>query len=174
MFAETSRRLEHDGHVVFFVSIVPRRRCVQLSQERRAFMKRITALALCFGLALPGCVTTGPRRTDTGRMLTAMTQERGVLTDYARQMPIGTRVRAVTADNRRVRGTLVKRTDTAIVIQPRARVAEPLVEIPFDQLVTLEQEVPSSGTGKAVAAGLAAGAGAALGVILILIAIAGD
>jgi hypothetical protein len=111
---------------------------------------------------------------DTGRMLTAMTQERGVLTDYARQLPIGTRVRASAADRRTVRGTLVKRTDTAIVIQPRTRVAEPVVEIPYDQLVALEQEFPSTGTGKAVAAGLAAGAGAALGVILILIAIAGD
>jgi hypothetical protein len=137
-------------------------------------MKRITALALCLGLALPGCVTTGPRRTQTGTMLTAMTQERAVLSDYARQLPIGTRVRAVAADNRRVRGILVKRTETSILIQPRARVAEPFVEIPFDQLVTLEQEAPSSGTGKAVAAGMAAGAGAALGVILLLIAIWSD
>jgi hypothetical protein len=137
-------------------------------------MKRITALTLCLGLALPGCVTTGPRRTQTGTMLTSMTQERAVLSDYARQLPIGTRVRAVAADNRRVRGTLVKRTETTILIQPRARVAEPFVEIPFDQLVTLEQEVPSSGTGKAVAAGMAAGAGAALGVILLLIALWGD
>jgi hypothetical protein len=138
-------------------------------------MKRITVLALCLGLALPGCVTAGPRRTQTGTMLTtSMPQERAVLSDYARQLPIGTRVRAVATDNRRVRGTLVKRTESAILIQPRARVAEPFVEIPFDQLVSLEQEVPSSGTGKAVAAGMAAGAGAALGVILLLIAIWGD
>jgi hypothetical protein len=53
-------------------------------------------------------------------------------------------------------------------------VAEPFVEIPFDQLVSLEQEVPSSGTGKAVAVGVAAGAGAALGVLLLLAAIWGD
>ena len=103
-----------------------------------------------------------------------MTQERAVLSDYARALPIGTRVRAVAADNRKVRGTLVKRTDSAIVIQPRTRVAEAFVEIPFDELVSLEQEMPSSGTGKAVAAGMAAGAGAALGVILLLIALWGD
>ncbi len=137
-------------------------------------MKRIIAAALCVGLALPGCASLGPRRTDTGRLLTTTTQERSVLSDYARQLPIGTRVRAASADHRKVRGTLVKRTDTAIVIQPRTRVAEAFVEIPFDELVSLEQEVPSSGTGKAVAAGMAAGAGAALGVILLLIALWGD
>jgi hypothetical protein len=137
-------------------------------------MKQLIAITLCVGLALPGCMSAGPRRMDTGRRLTAMTQERAVLSDYARQLPIGSRVRAVAADNRKVRGTLVKRTDTSILIQPRTRVAEAFVEIPFDELVTLEQEVPSSGTGKAVAAGMAAGAGAALGVILLLIAIWGD
>ena len=136
-------------------------------------MKRFIAVTLCVGLALPGCISAGPRRMDTGHTLMAKTQERAVLSDYARQLPIGSRVRVVAADNRKVRGTLVKRTDMSILIQPRTRVAEPVVEIPFDQLKSLEQEVPSSGTGKSVAIGMAAGAGAALGVLLILAAIWG-
>jgi hypothetical protein len=97
-----------------------------------------------------------------------------VLGDFARQLPLGSRVRATVSGNHVIRGTLLKRTDQAIVIQPRARIPEPPVEVPFANLLSLEQEVPSSGTGRAVAIGVGVGVGAALGLLFLLAAALGD
>jgi hypothetical protein len=102
----------------------------------------------------------------------ARTTDRDVLADFAGQLKIGSRVKATVAGNRVVRGTLMKRTDQTIVIQPRGRIAEPLVDVPFDELLALEQEIPSSGSsGRAIAIGAAVGAGAAIGTLFLLAAL---
>jgi hypothetical protein len=137
-------------------------------------MKSTVVLLLCAILAAPGCAASRtPRYQTTGQQLTT-DRSQSVVADYARQLPIGTRIRATTSNNRTVRGTLIKRSDQAIFVQPRTRLAEPPVEIPLGELMALDQELPSSGTGKAVAVGAAAGAGAALGVMLFLFAIFSD
>jgi hypothetical protein len=139
--------------------------------SKEAEMKSIIALLLCAGLAAPGCATSQATRVQTApQVVVATAPDRAVLADFARQLPAGSRVRAKLTGHRTVRGTLLKTTDRAIILQPRARVAEPLVEVPFDQLESLEQETPN-GSGRAVAAGAAAGASAALGTMLILWAI---
>jgi len=137
-------------------------------------MKRFIALLLCVGLVAPGCATSQTPRVQTARPTPARVADRDVLADYAGQLRLGSRIKATTTDNRIVRGTLVKRTDQALVIQPRTRVAEPLIEVPFDELLALEQEVPSpsgASTGRAVAIGAGVGAGAALGVLFLLFAV---
>jgi hypothetical protein len=112
-------------------------------------------------------VQTSPQLVTTGH-------NRALLEDYAKQLPLGSRVRAATR-NQVVRGTLVKTTNTGIVVQPRARVAEPLVELPYGDLTSLEQEQPANNTGRAIAIGAGVGAAAALGMLLLLAAIfAGD
>jgi hypothetical protein len=136
-------------------------------------MKQVVALLLCVGLAAPGCATSRSTRVQAApQVVAAPRPDRAVLADYARQLQAGSRVRAKMIGHRTVRGTLLKTTDQGIVLQPRTRVAEPLIEVPFDQLESLEQET-QGGTGRAVAAGAAAGAGAALGTMLILWAILG-
>jgi len=137
-------------------------------------MRRVVALLLCGGIALPGCATAGSPRLQRIAPTTTSVQSAKTLGEYAEQLGVGTRVRAVMAGNRTVRGTLVKTTNQAIFIQPRTRLAEPVVEIPLDQLLSLDKEVPSGGVGKSIAIGAASGAGAAIGVILILIAVLGD
>ena len=139
-------------------------------------MKRFIASLLCALLVVPGCATSqGPRVQVAPQMPATAASDREVLGEFARQLPLGARVRATVAGNHTIRGTLLKRTDAALVLQPRARVAEPLVEIPFSNLVALEQEQPSGGTGKAVAIGVAVGVGAALGfLMLIAAALGGD
>jgi hypothetical protein len=136
-------------------------------------MKRLLALVLCAGLAAPGCATSQASRLQTSPQVLSSGTDRTVLADFARQLPVGARVRATTASNNTIRGTLLKTTDTAIVVQPRARIAEPLVEIPFKDLMALEQENPRNGssTGRAIAIGASVGAGAALGVLFVLAAI---
>jgi hypothetical protein len=136
-------------------------------------MKRVIAIVLCAVFAAQGCAsTTGIRVQSTPKAKTTSSDERVVFSEFANQLELGSRVKATLTSNRVVKGTLVKRTNDAMVVQPRTRVAEPLVTVPYSELVALEQEVPSSGsTGRTIAIGAAVGAGAAVGVILILAAI---
>jgi hypothetical protein len=144
-------------------------------------MRRLVALALSTALAAPGCASVNARpqtgaiasyRTDSQRVRAL--PDRSALGDFARQLPPGARVRVKVTSGDTIRGTLVKTTDTSVILQPRTRIAEPLIEVPFDKLAALEQEMPSSSAGRAIAIGAAAGAGAALGIIMLLIAIASD
>lgn len=145
-------------------------------------MRRFIALALSAALVAPGCASVNSYSQARPRAVYAQTNAQGVRTvpdssvlpDFARQLPAGTRIRVKVTDGDTIRGTLIKTTDTAIVVQPRTRVPEPLIEVPFNRLVSIEQEVPGSGVGRAIAIGAAAGAGAAVGVIMILIAISMD
>ena len=102
-------------------------------------MKRFIAVLLCVGLTAPGCAMNQTARVQTAPA--PAVSDHTVLADFASQLKVGAHVRATITGNRTIRGTLVKRTDRAIVIQPRARVAEPLVEVPFDELLALEQEL---------------------------------
>jgi hypothetical protein len=133
-------------------------------------MTRFIALLLCVGLAAPGCAMNRTARVQTAPA--PVVSDRAVLADFAGQLRIGSHVRATVTGNRTIRGTLLKRTDRAIVIQPRGRVAEPLVEVPFDELLALEYETSSPGsTGRAIAIGAGVGAGAAIGTLFLIAAL---
>jgi hypothetical protein len=74
-----------------------------------------------------------------------------------------------------VRGTLIKGTDQSIFIQPKTRIAEPVVEIPMsDVLQVTPERHGGNGVGRAIAAGAAAGAAATLAIFLIMFAVYGD
>lgn len=134
-------------------------------------MKRCIASLLCVLLLAPGCAASRTPRVQTAPQAPVKVADREVLAEFAGQLRIGSRVKATVTGHRTVRGTLVKRTDHALVIQPRGRVAEPLIEVPFDELLALDQEVTSSGgNARAVAIGAGVGAGAALGVLFLLAA----
>jgi len=145
-------------------------------------MRRLIALSLSAALALPGCASLNAHAQTNTYGAHARTNAQGVralpdtsaLPEFARQLPPGSRVRVKITGGATIRGILIKTTDVAMIVQPRTRVAEPLIEVPFDRLVSIEQESTGSGTGRAIAIGAAAGAGAALGIIVLLIAIASD
>jgi hypothetical protein len=131
-------------------------------------MRRFLALTLCIVLAAPGCVSVaGPRTQSRPSAATAAGQD--FMSEYARNLSAGTRVRVTTVDRWRVRGTLIKTTDTALYVQPRGRVAEPIVEIAFTNLAAIERDKDGGSVGRAIALGAAAGAGAALGVFYLLV-----
>jgi hypothetical protein len=71
-----------------------------------------------------------------------------------------------------LKGTLLKATDDAIVIQRNTRIPEAPVNVPLDQItrVTIEN---GGGSGRSVAIGVAVGVGAFFGIGLILAAIYG-
>jgi hypothetical protein len=137
-------------------------------------MKRMTALLLCLGLSAPGCAAHQGARMQVVPQPASVAPGGEALADFARQLPPGSRVRAKLTGNRVIRGTLLKTTDVAVVIQPRTRVPEPLVEVPLGELLVLEQETNGNGVGKAIAIGASAGAAAALGVLLIIFAVVSD
>jgi len=133
-------------------------------------MRRFLAVALSIALVAPGCATmrSSPSAQVSGVLQTSPTG-RQVVVDYARSLSAGTRVRLTTIDRVSVRGTLLKSTDTALYVQPRGRVAEPIVEITLDRVVSIERDKEGNNVGRAVAVGAAAGAGAALGVFYLLV-----
>jgi hypothetical protein len=127
------------------------------------------AAVLTLSISASGCAMS--TRTTTTYPLDRTTQQE-VITSYAEQLRIGTRVRATLDDNRVVRGTLVKKTPEALIVQPRGRVAEPLVELRLTDLRAVEQEQQKTGsTAKAIAVGAAVGAGVSLGVLMLLAAV---
>jgi hypothetical protein len=132
-------------------------------------MRRFLALTLCIGLAAPGCVSLGGASTQVRPAVVTAPAGQEFMGDYARNLSAGTRVRVTTVDRWRVRGTLIKTTDTALYVQPRGRLAEPIVEIAFTNLATIERDKDGGSVGRAIALGAAAGAGAALGVFYLLV-----
>ena len=69
----------------------------------------------------------------------------------------------------------MKVSDTEVVVQPRTRIPEPPVQIPFQTVLRITPE-STSGTNlaKAIGIGAAAAVGATLGVFAILAAIFAD
>lgn len=145
-------------------------------------MNKAIALFLVLGLIAPACATAQRPRfqeqpTAAKSESKQTTRERELLTEYARQLPAGARVRVSDIHRQVIRGTLIKTTDTGVVIQPRGRVPEPIVEVAFSNLAAIEQEQPTgngASVARAIAIGAGAGAAAALGVILILVATLSD
>jgi hypothetical protein len=126
-------------------------------------------------LALPACAAGQRVATQPGQPGQAadLLPDRAVLAEYLKALPIGTRVKATLAGGNVVRGTLMKVSESGIVIQPRARVPEAPVTLQLEQIRAVEPDT-NGGVGRAVAIGVAVGAGAAVGVLLILAALLAD
>lgn len=139
--------------------------------------RRFTALIACAAL-VTGCATSGrmraasPYRTTAAQSRTdpLKPMDRALLAEYVQKQALGSKVRVDRVNGKSVKGTLIKATDQAIVVQPRTRVPEPPVEIALEDIVAVTPEAPN-GVGKAVGIGLAAGLGGTLLAFLILAAI---
>ena len=137
-------------------------------------MKRLVATVVCVALAAPACAAGQGSRLQTAPTVLSSTADREVLAEFVEGLALGTRVKATVTGNKTVHGTLVKRTDDALTLQLRTRVPEPLVQIKYADLVSIEPEVRSNGsTGRAIAIGTAIGVGAAVGTLMILAALLG-
>lgn len=130
------------------------------------------ALILCTAMTTVGCATTGTSLAPTTAHADAT---RSALAEYIQKLPPGTEVRVGRSNGHAVRGTLIKGTDESIFIQPKTRIAEPVVEIPMADVlqVTFERHGGNS-VGRAIGAGAAAGAAATLAIFLIMFAVYGD
>jgi hypothetical protein len=129
-------------------------------------MRKLLALLTCASLLVSGCATAGATRVPAS----PSPVNRDLLAEFVHGLPLGSNVRVDLTNGHVIKGTLMKATDTVLVVQRRTRIPEPPDEIAFDQ-VTAVQLQANGGPGKAIAIGAAAGAAAALGVLLILAAI---
>jgi hypothetical protein len=137
-------------------------------------MRRFISVLLSSALAAPGCATTGAAGAPPATGADQTPAQRAVMAEYVQKLPLGSAIRVDRVRGRTVRGTLMKATDQTIVMQPRARIPEPAVEIPIADVVSVTPDTNGTNIGKAIGIGAAAGAGAALGFLLILIAIYSD
>jgi hypothetical protein len=139
--------------------------------------RQLIALAVCAAL-VSGCATAGGARPALARQsqaagAPATPPAPTVLAEYVQKLPLGTKVRVDRTSGGPIKGTLMKASDTVVVVQPRTRVPEPPIEIPLADVLAVTPE-GSNGVAKAIGIGAAAGAAAALGTILILIAAFSD
>jgi hypothetical protein len=139
--------------------------------------RRIIALTVCAAL-VGGCASAGgPRVAPGGPGQPAAAHpstDPAVMAEYVQKLQLGTRVRVDLASGRAIKGTLMKATDRAIIVQTRTRLPEPPLEILLTDILAVTPESSGGGIGKAIGIGAAAGGAAALGVILLLIAIFSD
>jgi hypothetical protein len=142
----------------------------------RQHLTRTIAILVCAAVINAGCATStaGGVRIADGMQQSAAT--RAAVAEYVQQLKPGLAVRVGKTDGRTVRGTLMNAMADTLVLQPRARVPEPPIEIPLADIVSVTPESTSNGAslGKAIGIGVAAGAGAVLGIFLILAAVYSD
>ena len=135
-------------------------------------MNKAVAIVLCAALIASGCASGGYRFAvrQQGQAAPRSALDPESIAAFARQVPVGTVVRVRSAGGPTIRGTLLRVTDTMLVVEPRTRIMEPPVELPLDRIIGIEVDQPNN-IGKAVAIGVGTGAAAALGVFLLLLAI---
>ena len=138
-------------------------------------IKRTLAVVLCATLATSGCATARMAPPATPGTTGDRLADRAVLAEYVQRLAPGSAVKVERSHRRTLRATLMKATNTHIVVQPRTRIPEPAIEIPLDEVLSVTLDVHNgSSVGKAIGAGVAAGAGVVLGLFLISLALWSD
>ena len=137
-------------------------------------LRGTTVVWLCALLASGGCATTGATTPTIQNPASGAVASQAVLVEYVQKLPPGTDVRVSRVSSHSVRGTLMKATDQSLFIQPKTRVAEPMMEIPIGDVVEVTPQHHGNSVGRAIGAGAAAGAAATLGIFLIMFAVYGD
>jgi hypothetical protein len=139
---------------------------VEEAVVNKKMIKRLIAGAMCVTLGAPACA--GAARMQ----VTPVASDGRVLAEFVQKLPPGAAIRVDRTGGTTLRGTLMKASDQSMVVQPRTRIPEPAVEIPFSEVLRVTPDAQNgSSLGKAVGIGVAAGAGAALSVFMIIAAI---
>lgn len=86
----------------------------------------------------------------------------------AEAIPLGSRVKIQTLDNKRIGGVLMRVDGTSVMVMRNTRRPEPALTIPFDDVAKIERDNGGGvNLGKAIAIGVATGAGVILSLFLI-------
>jgi len=135
-------------------------------------LKQSLTIVLCAALVASGCASSGMR---TAPAPAAPIVDQQTMRDYVQRLPAGSAVRVEEIDGRSFRGTLMRSTDTAVVVQKNTRIPEPPIEVPLDRVARITLDGGSHGsTGRALGIGIAAGVGGVLAFFAILAATFSD
>ena len=87
----------------------------------------------------------------------------------AESIPLGSKVKVLTVEGRRVSGTLMRVDGTALMLKRNTRRPEGAMTIAFSDVSKLERDQPGGAAhiAKAIGVGLAAGAGVFFSLVLI-------
>lgn len=122
-------------------------------------MVRSTALALILSFLALGA----------GDVFAQQQNEAEMWRNVAEAIPLGTKVKIQTLENKRVSGVLMRVDGTSVMVKRNSRRPEPAISIPFDDVAKIERENGGGGVNvaKAIGIGLAAGGGVILSLFLI-------
>ena len=134
-------------------------------------LKQIMAVVLCSALFGTGCASAaGPRIAQAPQ---APIQDNSAFADYVQRLAAGSKVRVERTDGTSFRGTLMKATPQAILVQKNTRVPETPVEVPLSQVSRVTINTGSS-VGKTIAIGVGTGVASFFGILAILAAVWSD
>jgi hypothetical protein len=121
-------------------------------------MVRSTALALILSFLTLG----------VGDVFAQQQNEAEMWRNVAEAIPLGTKVKIQTLENKRVSGVLMRVDATSLMVKRNSRRPEPAISIPFDDVAKIERENGGGvNVAKAIGIGLAAGGGVILSLFLI-------
>jgi len=139
-------------------------------------MKRMLAIVLCVSLGTSACASAGGPRYVTAPAPAAAQSgspvvDPAVMSEFVQRIPAGSRVKVERAKGDTIRGTILKTTPDALVVQRNTRVPETPVEVPYSTIarVTLDDGRGSS-VAKAVGIGVASGVGSFFAILAIFAA----
>jgi len=139
-------------------------------------MKRMLAIVLCVSLGTSACASAGGPRYVTAPAPAASQSgspvvDPAVMSEFVQRIPAGSRVKVERAKGHTIRGTILKTTPDALVVQRNTRVPETPVEVPYSTIarVTLDDGRGSS-VAKAVGIGVASGVGSFFAILAIFAA----
>ena len=140
--------------------------------------RQLLVVVLCSALVAPGCASASGPRVARGapppaQEPNAAAQDTTLLAEYVQRIPVGSKVRVERTNGGSLRGTLMKASADALVIQKNTRVPEPPVEVPLAQVARVTLDTGGNSVGKTVAISVGAGVGATFGILLLLAAIFG-
>jgi hypothetical protein len=135
-------------------------------------LKQLIAVVLCTALVTSGCASAGGGRIAQDPQTAPV--DRGVLADYVKQIPAGSKVRIERTTGGSLRGTLLRSTADSVTVQRNTRVPEPPVDVPFASITRLTLDTGGTSVGKTVAIAVGAGVGATFGILILLAALLGD
>jgi hypothetical protein len=132
-------------------------------------LKKMLAVVLCGALAGPGCASASGTRIAQAPQ--APLQDNSAIADYVQRLAPGTKVHIEQSDGTSFRGTLMKATPQAIVVQKNTRVPEAPVEVPLDRVARVTIDGNGSSSGKTIAIGVGVGVAVTFGIFAILAAV---
>ena len=115
-------------------------------------------------------LTTGSAFALTAEAASAadMGQEAQQWRKVAAAIPLGSKVKLVTIEGRRINGTLMAADDVAVSVKRNTRIPEPAVVVTYDAIAGIERDHGGGMSwGKAIGIGLAAGASAIATIFVI-------